>query len=353
MKSTPSKKSSTKSREPKPPSPNDAALRPLAERLRNQHKLSPIEVLGRLVRPTFVAPEGRVLIGADWSNIEGRVIAWLAPHESAAEKVAAFARGEDVYCLAASEIHGVPAETIKAGHKAKDPKYTEMRADGKVVELACGFGGGANAILAMADGSGVVMTRERADELKHAWRRANPWGQHFWRQVDAAARRTIQHKQPSQVGRLRFSYTAKLGGSLVLYLPDGRPLLYPRARVGAYEDKSGRYEERITFSTAEGANFIRVSTWGGKLCQGATQGTAASLLRQALVRLELRKDLRDLDAFTVLHTHDEIVLEAPEEHAERAGEILIEEMTRVPSWAEGLPIACDDGYVVGYHYSKG
>lgn len=324
----------------------------VAAKLRERAKLPVLDALGRLIRPTFVAPPGRVFVWADWSNIEGRIIAWLAPHPTGARTVTAFARGDDIYCIAAEAIHGVPAAKIAEGHKNKDPRFSGMRSDGKVVSLACGFGGGANAIIAMAEGAGISMTVERAEELKEAWRGANPWGRHLWQGVEAAAQRALRSGAKQKFHRLTFGVTPKVGRSLVCRLPSGRPLMYPKARVETHPDQFGKLRSYVVYSEPKGDNMVRHHTWGGTLAQNATQAIAADLLRQCLVRLDAREDLAAMDAHVVLHTHDEVLVEGPEEHREAMEKALLEEMLRLPPWARGLPLACADGAAWAYHYTK-
>lgn len=84
------------------------------------------DTLSQLIRTAFIAAPGKVLIDADFSAIEARVIAWLAGEEWRLE---AFRQGKDIYCESASRIYGVPV--VKHGENG------HLRAKGKVAELAC------------------------------------------------------------------------------------------------------------------------------------------------------------------------------------------------------------------------
>ena len=77
----------------------------------------------------------------------------------------------------------------------------------------------------------------------------------------------------------------------------------------------------------------RISTYGGKLVENITQGVASCVLREAMLRLE------EEWFSVVMHVHDEVVVESPI-HSEPLEE-MIEIMTVVPDWAEGLPIDAD------------
>lgn len=84
------------------------------------------DTLSQLIRTAFIAEPGKVLIDADFSAIEARVIAWLAGEEW---RLDAFREGKDIYCESASRIYGVPV--VKHGENG------HLRAKGKVAELAC------------------------------------------------------------------------------------------------------------------------------------------------------------------------------------------------------------------------
>ncbi len=84
------------------------------------------DTLSQLIRTAFVPREGYKFIVADYSAIEARVIAYMAKEQW---RIDAFARGDDIYCAAASEMFGVPV--VKHGING------ELRQRGKIGELAC------------------------------------------------------------------------------------------------------------------------------------------------------------------------------------------------------------------------
>ena len=108
---------------------------------------NPSVVLSQLIRTSFIAPEGCRFIIADFSAIEARVIAWLADEKW---RMDVFAQGGDIYCASASAIFNVPVEKHGVNH--------HLRSKGKIAELACGFGGGVNALKAFgADKMGFLI----------------------------------------------------------------------------------------------------------------------------------------------------------------------------------------------------
>ena len=80
----------------------------------------------------------------------------------------------------------------------------------------------------------------------------------------------------------------------------------------------------------------RIGLWGGLLCENATQGICAVLLRELLADLILERE-----APVVGHTHDESLLEVPIAEVERWTRELSEAMTTASPWGDGLPLAVD------------
>ena len=91
------------------------------------------DTLSQLIRTAFVAPEGHVLIDADFSAIEARVISWLAGEQWRLE---VFRTHGKIYEASASQMFGVPLELIK-----RETQRYALRQKGKVAELALGYQG--------------------------------------------------------------------------------------------------------------------------------------------------------------------------------------------------------------------
>ena len=107
----------------------------------------PMHIASTCIRGAIKAPEGKELLAADYSAIEGRVIAWLAGEE---DKLEAYRQGKDAYVLVASKAFDVPYDEIMSGIESGDAAMKELRQNGKTGDLACGFGGGQNAIYRFA-----------------------------------------------------------------------------------------------------------------------------------------------------------------------------------------------------------
>jgi len=300
------------------------------------------DTLSQLIRTAFIAPEGKLLCVADFSAIEARVLAWLAGEQW---KLDIFNTTGKTYEATASRMFGVPVEKIKKGN----PEYV-LRQKGKVAELALGYQGGANALIAM----GALEQGIPEDDLPgmvNLWRNANKDICKFWNDVDTAAKATILAGYPYQLSssHLAFSYEQADGLSfLTIQLPSGRKLYYPGAHLG--RNKFGR--EAIIFNTWAGVSWVEESTYGGKLVENITQAVARDCLAEALERLEASHDFKPL-----MHIHDEVVMEIQKPQKKEVfkygSEMLhkaIEIMCQEVPWAKGLPLNAD-GFV-GEYYRK-
>lgn len=141
------------------------------------------DTLSQLIRTAFIAPEGHVLIDADFSAIEARVISWLAGEEWRLE---VFRSHGKIYEASASQMFGVPIEKIKKGN----PEYA-LRAKGKVAELALGYQGSAGALINMG-ALEMGLTEDELPDIVERWREANSKIRDLWYAMDAAAVQVIR-----------------------------------------------------------------------------------------------------------------------------------------------------------------
>jgi len=128
-------------------------------------------------------------------------------------------------------------------------------------------------------------------------------------------------------GRVTYLYDRQ---HLWYALPSGRVLCYPFARFD--EEGNVTYAKASWKPAADAKEWPRARLWRGLACENITQAVANDLLRHSLRRLE------EEGLSVVLHVHDEIVLEVPEQDASRAADRLVEIMCQPPAWAYGLPL---------------
>jgi DNA polymerase bacteriophage-type len=297
------------------------------------------KVLSSMLRKIILAPEGNTFFGADFSQIEARVLAWLAGQKS---KLEMYEQGEDVYCRTASEIFGVK---ITKEDKAE-------RQVGKVAELALGYGGGIGAFVTMSsqynldisplyesmwkkanpwekqqaeisfDRFGAGASKEvglTADLIKQRWRNANKAIVDYWQRVEEAARMAIKNEGLS----VKSLYSVKRLGNGTRFLQ----CRLPSGRNFSYFDPSCDRDGRVSYNASK---FGKTSTYGGELVENLVQAVSRDIMAEAMVRLE--------EAFpTAFTVHDEIV-SIPKENNERQYREFERIMRQVPVWANKLPI---------------
>lgn len=293
-----------------------------------------MDVIGSTVRGALIAAPGKKLCRADLSNIEGRVLAWLAGEDW---KLKAFANGDDLYIEGYSRSFGIPVEEVRADEEAGGT----MRLIGKVQELACGFQGAVGAFGSMAKLYGVNLEEDRVLEIVRAWRSANPKIVALWYDLEDAAISAVNNAGTTYTcGRLKLR---RDGQWLRIRLPSGRVLCYPSPR---WEPK--KIVDADTGKTVDNPNgglsyvglnqysrrWERLRTYGGRLAENCTQATARDVFAEGLKRCEAN------GYPVVMHVHDEAICETPDTD-EYSGEAVARFLATPPDWAEGLPLAAE------------
>ena len=286
------------------------------------------QVLSELIRTAFVAAPGRTFHVCDFSAIEARVIAWLAGEEWVLD---VFRSGRDIYCETASRMFKVPVE--KHGQNA------ELRQKGKIATLALGFGGGVPALEAMG-GSRLGLTEKEEKEIVNLWRDSNPRIVKMWAIIEKAAMTAL--KTGGSVTVHRGIVVSKRWGMLLITLPSGRTICYPRAEVGTEYNDGWRGDHDII--EYEGLNqttkkWGKVRTYGGKLTENIVQAVARDIL--GIVILRAKKAGLDI----VFHIHDEIVVEATPDQSLADVEALF---SKPIEWCRDLPLK-GAGYTTPYY----
>lgn len=283
---------------------------------------SPSQALSELIRTAFIPRPGTRFVVADFSAIEARVIAWLAGEQW---RLDVFNTHGRIYEASASAMFKVPLEQITKG--------SPLRQRGKVAELALGFGGGVNALIAMDNKKEIP----QADmpKLVAQWRNANKKIVELWSRVETAAFEAIEsgsHK-PIALGPLRFQMGP--AGELEVWLPAGRPLVYQKARI-ENDPRWGRPAIYYDGLMSETKAWGRVNTYGGKLTENIVQAIARDCLAEAMLRLDAA------GYRIVMHIHDEAVCEVPLDQTD-AMDRMCDMMGEPLPWAKGLPL-CAAGF---------
>jgi DNA polymerase len=268
------------------------------------------------------------------SNIEGRVLAWLAGEDWKVKAFYDFDRGigHDLYVVAYAKGFNVDPEVVVDNKKNGDGS---MRQYGKTMELACGYQGGVGAFRTMGGPAVAAMTDEEIKPLVTAWRTAHSATKSLWYDVEGAARAAVRGKGESFDVRGLLHFDMK-DGWLRIKLPSGRYLSYRNAKI---EDA------RLTF---EGMNqytrkWERVETYGGKLVENIVQAVARDVFMTGMVGAE------EHGYEVCIRVHDELITEVPDTDDYSVAH-LASIMATNPSWAVGLPLAAA-GFET-YRYKK-
>ena len=270
------------------------------------------DVLSQLIRTAFVPKDGYKLIVADFSAIEARVIAWLAGERWRND---VFATHGKIYEASASQMFHVPIEEVTKG--------SPLRQKGKIAELALGYGGSVGALKAMG-ALEMGLSEGELRPLVSAWRSANPNIVRFWWDVDRAAMKAVRDRTVSETHGIRFGYQS---GILFIVLPSGRRLSYVKPRIGTNQFSS----DCVTYEGVGGTKkWERIESYGPKFVENIVQAISRDILSFAMQTLR--------HCSIVMHIHDEVVIEAG---PEMSAEILCQQMSRTPPWAEGLLLIAD------------
>lgn len=294
------------------------------------------DTLSQLIRTSFTASPGHVLLDADFSSIEARVLAWLADEQW---KLEVFRTHGRIYEASASMMFGVPLERIVKGN----PEYA-LRQRGKVAELGLGYGMGALKFRETAEKQySVIFTEEEAQDVVQRWRDANKRIRNYWYSLEAAVVSAIQTGAPAGTKKLLVAQEVDPANELdfmTIRLPNNRKLYYAQPRLGINQcDKPSIAFMGMDQTTKK---WKQVETYGAKLTENVVQAIARDCLADAIERLEA------VGYAVVFHVHDEVVIDCP---ADRAS---LEDVARIMSqpmpWAPDLPLGAD-GWI-GDFYKK-
>ena len=237
--------------------------------------------LGAELRKMFVAGPGHVLVDADYSQIELRLLAHIAGDE---HMIAAFRSGEDIHTVTASQVFGVPAELVTH----------EMRRRAKAVNFGIVYG-----ISDFSLSQDIGVTRREAKEYMERYFETYSGVRAYMTQVVEDAREK--------------GYVSTIMG---------RRRWLPELKSSNFNTRS--FGERVALNAP-------------------IQGTAADLIKKAMIRVDARLRAEGLEARLVLQVHDELIVECPEEEADRVCALLTEEMEGVARLAVPLTAEAHSG----------
>jgi DNA polymerase I-like protein with 3'-5' exonuclease and polymerase domains len=275
---------------------------------------------GGALRQSISAPEGHTLVACDSSQIEARVVAWLAGQE---DLVKDFSDGVDIYSKFASDVYG--REINKAVDKVE-------RFVGKTCILGLGYGMGKDKFKQTLKigqaGVSVDLSIEDAERVVKLYRTKYPFIAQLWKDAQTALDKMIA------------GHTFKLGVGVQLecvsdkiHLPNGMFVHYPNLRKSGNEYLyDGRYGP--------------VKIYGGKVVENVVQALARIVVFDQMAKIDqtLRKlDTPDERHKVVLTVHDEVVACVPTNFQAEAVKLMENIMSTPPKWAAVLPVSCESG----------
>lgn len=285
----------------------------------NFQNLPSRDVKKKTLKNAVVAPEDYVVINCDSSQIEARVLAWLAGQDDVVEQ---FAKGEDVYSIFATSVYERPISK-------KDPIE---RFVGKTCILGLGYGTGALKLqhTLKTTPPGVVIDETESKRIVDLYREKNAKIISLWKKADKAIgdMANWEDTKPYYLGKHRCLTVTKEG----IKLPNGLYIRYPNLELNPEKANSG-----YIYQSRKGP----VSLWGGSVVENVVQALARIIVGQQMIKLTERYR-------PVLTVHDAAVCVVPEDEVNEACAWIVEVMSKPPEWAKGLPVACEAHYGQNY-----
>lgn len=261
----------------------------------------------------IMAPPGHRLAIVDASQIECRVLNHLAGQDDVIER---FRNGEDPYVNVASEFYKRPIT------KDRDPAERQV---GKVLELQCGFGSGADKIReTLRIRAGILLNSDEALRARDAYRNTHPHVVAYWKEAEQNLKR-MNALCTFEWGPMEIKCDIP-SGTMRIILPNGAPLIY---------DTLEWYTDSET-----GDQFWRIKNrhgyaklYGAKLVENVVQALARVVVTQAMNRIKA-KGIR-----IATMTHDDIVCVLPEDSVMTDRFAFIKEQMKLsPGWLPGIPL---------------
>lgn len=285
---------------------------------------NPLEAIADCIR-NFIKPHQGRMFDADYSGIEARIVAWLCGEEW---RLKVFRTHGKIYEASASEMFGIPLDKVTK----------PIRQKGKVAELALQYQGAEGALKKMGALEMGVKEAE-LEEIKVAWRKANPNIVSGWYELDEVAMQALKVPNTTLTalnGRVKFKYTKVAGiPYLLLTLPSGRNIAYPHPRLEEIPFQGDKERMKLSFTyygQIKGKNWGRVAMYGGKWMENIAQGTAADFMGAGAVNAEKA----GFPAWALIHDQEL----APAVPGRTVTEF-VAALTLLPEWADGMPLKAD------------
>lgn len=290
---------------------------------------------GGALRRSLCVPEGKVLVACDSSQIEARLVAWVAGQRDLIQQ---FADKRDVYSEFASDIYG---RKITKADKVE-------RHIGKTAVLGLGYGMGAEKFRGTlsigAGGIKVDLTEDEAQRIVRLYREKNFKIAQFWKRCGHA----LSHMLQGTGFDVSEALPSMVTGHESIRLPNGLSIRYPLLHSSgsdgySYANTARLYREavkaRVMGQDIPRDKFTRI--YGGKVTENCVQALARLVVSDQMTAIGQRYKV-------VLQVHDEVVIMCDEAEAATAQTFMEAMMSIPPSWAPDLPVSCEAGQGANY-----
>lgn len=284
----------------------------------NFQNLPSRDVKKKALKKAIIPPDGNVVMNVDSSQIEARVLVWLAGQEDVTQW---FREGRDVYLEFASKVYN---KKLTKADKIE-------RFVGKTCILGLGYGTGAMKLQNVLKLGGAELSETECQRLVNLYRELNDKVVQLWRDCDNALADISSWpsgKEPYALGQQKCVIVTPKG----LQLPNGLYIYYPKLEWDTSEAK-GRY----VYKSRRG----KIGTWGGSIVENVVQALARIIIGEQMVAISHKYR-------PVLTVHDAIVCIAPEEEKDEALNYIMEKMSKPPAWGTDCPITCEGAYGENY-----
>ena len=292
----------------------------------NMQNLPSRDVKKKALKNAILPPKGHVIINVDSSQIEARILVWLAGQDDVIEQ---FKNNEDVYSNFASRVYG----------KKIDKRNKTERFIGKTCILGLGYGTGWKKLqdTLKTQPPYVDVPDHEAQRYVKTYRDLNFKVTQLWKNCDKAleyldtweTRIANGYGKPYSLDKHNSVEVSPQG----LKLPNGLYIKYPELRYDTTTSQGGYvYKKRFGGE---------VSLWGGAVVENVVQALARIIIGEQMIRINERYK-------PVLTVHDAVVCVAPEEEKDEALKFIMGEMSKAPDWAPDLPITCEGEYGKSY-----
>ena len=263
------------------------------------------------LRKVLEAPDGMLMYVADLSNIESRMLAWLADQHNLLDM---YYDGADVYSAFASNLYGRPIT------KANEVE----RFVGKTAILGLGYGMGAKKFKATLKSSNIDLDFEECLEAVNTYRSAYAGIPALWEQAERILRQTLSL---SHGEKFTYQYKCLTAAPRAIMLPNDMGLRYHELQLlkdGKMSYKSGNKTE---------------FTYGGKITENIVQALARIVICEQMLSIQ---ELPDFEV--VLTVHDEIIAISDDTNPSERMNQMLDIMRTSPNWAPDLPLDAEGGW---------